>query len=61
MAKPTRYTEELITEYMKKGHVTAETLGDSWDQNAREYPDKEAVADSKRGTGTRTKTTPQVI
>ena len=47
MAKPTRYTEELIAEYIKRGYWTAETLGDIWDQNAREYPDKEALVDSK--------------
>ncbi len=47
MAKPTRYTEELIAEYNKKGYWTAETLVDIWDQNAREYPHKEALVDSK--------------
>lgn len=47
MAKPTRYTPELIAEYMKSGHWTTETFSDIWEHNARVYPDREAVVDSK--------------
>jgi non-ribosomal peptide synthetase component E (peptide arylation enzyme) len=47
VAKPTRYTPELIAEYMKSGYWTTETFSDIWEHNAREYPDKEAVVDSR--------------
>lgn len=47
VAKPMRYTTDLIAEYMKSGHWTTETFSDIWEHNAREYPDREAVVDSK--------------
>jgi non-ribosomal peptide synthetase component E (peptide arylation enzyme) len=47
VAKPTRYTPELIAEYTNNGYWTGENLPDVWDQNAREHPDKEAIVDSK--------------
>ncbi len=47
MAKPTRYTPEMFAEYGEKGYWGTTTLADLWDRNARDYPDKEAVVDSK--------------
>ncbi len=47
MAKPTRYTPEMIEEYKEKGYWVQTTLSDIWDSNGREYPDKEAIVDSK--------------
>ena len=45
MAKPTRYTEELITEYCTI--CEPKTLPELWDQNAEKYPDREAIVDSR--------------
>jgi len=44
----TRYTEKLINDYIKKGywHPTM-LISDLVDQSARDYPDDEAVIDSK--------------
>ena len=44
----TRYTEELINDYIKRGywHPTM-LISDLVDQSARDYPDDEAVIDSK--------------
>jgi len=46
MAKPTRFTPELIKEYMKKGYWTEETPSDFYAENAKKYPDREALVDS---------------
>lgn len=48
MAKPTRYTQEMINEYTGKGYWTPETFAGVWDRNAREYPSKEAIVDSRK-------------
>ncbi len=57
MAKPTRYTPEIIAEYTAKGYWTSETFADIWDRNARDFPNKEAVIDSqKRVTWSQAKT-----
>jgi non-ribosomal peptide synthetase component E (peptide arylation enzyme) len=48
MAKPVRYTPEIIAEYTKQGYWEPVTYGDLWDRNARDFPDKEAIVDSKR-------------
>jgi non-ribosomal peptide synthetase component E (peptide arylation enzyme) len=37
----------MIAEYTEKGYWTSETIADLWDQNAREFPDKEAIVDSQ--------------
>jgi non-ribosomal peptide synthetase component E (peptide arylation enzyme) len=47
VARPTRYTPEIIEEYIKKGLWEPETLYDFWDRNARDCPHKEAVVDSR--------------
>jgi non-ribosomal peptide synthetase component E (peptide arylation enzyme) len=48
MAKPTRFTQDMIDEYFSKGLWTEETTSDLWDRNAKLYPDKEAFIDSKK-------------
>ncbi len=47
MAKATRYTQQLIDEYTKRGYWESTTLSDFWDRNAANCPDKEAIVDSK--------------
>lgn len=47
MARGTRYTEEMISEYLKRGFWTRELTVDFWDRNAVLYPDEEALVDSK--------------
>lgn len=47
MAKPTRYTQELIDDYTRKGYFTSTTFADLWDKNALEYGNREAIVDSK--------------
>ncbi len=46
MAKPTRHTKKMINEYMAK-YWNIPTLSQTIDQNARDYPDKEAIIDGK--------------
>lgn len=45
--KPVRYSEEQVEDYRAKGYWTDEVFADFWERNAREYPDKEALLDSK--------------
>ena len=47
MAKPTRFTQEMMDEYLTKGLWLKESIADLWDQNARLIPQKEALVDSK--------------
>ncbi len=47
MAKPVRFTPEMFAHYQKLGYWTGERLFDFWDRNAAEYPDQEALADSR--------------
>lgn len=47
MAKPTRYTQEMYDRYTREGYWTNMTISDYWEQNARLYPDKEALVDLK--------------
>ncbi|MCJ7595329.1 MAG: AMP-binding protein [Desulfobacterales bacterium] len=47
MAKATRYTAEMTEEYTKKGYWKNTTLSDFWDMNAKSFPDKEALVDSR--------------
>lgn len=44
---PVRYSEENAKEYRAKGYWTDEVFSDFWEKNAREFPDKEALVDSK--------------
>jgi non-ribosomal peptide synthetase component E (peptide arylation enzyme) len=48
MAKPFRYTQEIIDEYTKGGYWEPITYGDLWDRNARDCPNQEAIVDSRR-------------
>ncbi len=47
MAKPTRFTQEMMDEYFAKGYWIQETTADLWDRNARLIPQKEALVDSR--------------
>jgi len=47
MAKPTRFTPDMMDEYFAKGYWTKETTSQIWDKNAELYPDKEALIDSR--------------
>jgi len=42
-----RYTEAVIDEFREAGYWTDETFYDFWAGNARQWPDKEALADSR--------------
>jgi len=46
MTKPTRFTQEMIDDYLARGYWDAVSLTDILEQNALKYPDKEAVVDS---------------
>lgn len=48
MAKPTRYTQEMEVRYLMLGYWDRTTLSDLWIRNAKEYPDREAVVDSRK-------------
>ncbi len=47
MVKPTRYTQEIYDEYFSKGYWTNETTSEIWDQNAAQFPDREAFVDAR--------------
>lgn len=47
MAKATRYTPQMIEQYLQSGEWTRETLSELWDRNAERYPDREALVDSQ--------------
>ena len=47
MARASRYTKEMIEEYVKAGYWTRELTVDFWDRNAALYPDEEALVDSR--------------
>ncbi|MBM2831067.1 MAG: acyl-CoA synthetase (AMP-forming)/AMP-acid ligase [Dehalococcoidia bacterium] len=47
MSRPTRYTEEMTAEYLKKGYWESTTWPEVWARNAEKWPDREALADSK--------------
>jgi len=44
---PARFTPELIDDYMKRGFWDDKLVADHVDENARNYPDKEALVDSR--------------
>ncbi|MBW2063936.1 MAG: acyl--CoA ligase [Deltaproteobacteria bacterium] len=48
MAKPTRLTQEMIDEYVARGLWSKDGIDQVLRQNALEYPNKEAIVDSKR-------------
>jgi len=47
MAKPTRFTQDVIDEYLSKGYWTGELTSEIWDKNAQLYPEREALIDSR--------------
>ena len=47
MAKVSRYTKEMVDQYVRDGYWTRELTVDFWDRNAGLYPDEEALADSQ--------------
>src|SRR5512137_2836564 len=47
MAKVSRYTNEMVDQYVKAGYWTRELTVDFWDRNASLYPDEEALVDSR--------------
>lgn len=47
MAKPTRFGQDLIDDYVAKGLWDAESWVDVLRRNAKRYPNKEALVDSK--------------
>ena len=47
MAKVSRYTEEMVDQYVRDGYWTRELTVDFWDRNAGLYPDEEALVDSR--------------
>jgi len=47
LAKPTRYTPELVAEYTEKGYWEPTILSEVWERNAEDYPQREAIVDSK--------------
>lgn len=47
MSKATRYTPEMIEKYTSAGYWGTTTLCEFWDMAAEEYPDQEAIVDSK--------------
>jgi non-ribosomal peptide synthetase component E (peptide arylation enzyme) len=47
MPKPTLYKQEQIDEFIRAGFWDETTPWGLWDQNARNYPQKEAIVDSK--------------
>lgn len=46
MTQPTRYTRQMVEEYIAKGYWEETSLSDLWERNARLYPDAEAIVDS---------------
>jgi len=48
MAKATRYTQDMVDEYISKGYWTGETTAELWDRNAETIGSEEALVDSRR-------------
>ncbi len=48
MAKSSRYTDDLVKEYLEKGYWENTTWSDIWDRNAANIPNREAIADARR-------------
>ena len=48
MDSVSRYTPDLVARYVRLGYWQPLTLAQAWDNNAVQYPDREAVADSSR-------------
>jgi acyl-coenzyme A synthetase/AMP-(fatty) acid ligase len=46
--KPTRFTPEMIRDFLSKGYWTNETTSETWDRNAELFGLEEAMVDSTR-------------
>ncbi len=55
--RPVRFNEQEVKQYVEKEYWTSTVFSDYWDQNAKKFPDKEALIDSlgNRLTFARTK------
>lgn len=47
MAKPSLYNQDMLKKYTAEGYWHALTISDYWEKNAQDYPDKEAIVDSR--------------
>jgi non-ribosomal peptide synthetase component E (peptide arylation enzyme) len=47
MAKATRYTQDMVDEYISKGYWTGETTAELWDRNAKLFGSEVALVDSR--------------
>jgi non-ribosomal peptide synthetase component E (peptide arylation enzyme) len=47
MAKATRYTQDMVDEYISKGYWTGETTAELWDRNATLFGSEVALVDSR--------------
>jgi non-ribosomal peptide synthetase component E (peptide arylation enzyme) len=47
MAKATRYTKDMVDEYISKRYWTGETTAELWDRNAELFGDEVALVDSR--------------
>jgi len=48
VAKPTRFDQAMIDDYLARGYWDRVCIADILEQNARNYPDKEAIVDSEK-------------
>jgi len=49
MSQMTRITPDMVKEYQTQGYWGTQRTSDIWDHNAVQFPDKEALVDSKKG------------
>ncbi len=47
MAKPSRYTQEMMDGYIKTSQWTLTSWPDVWEKNANDFPNSEAIVDSR--------------
>lgn len=45
--KPTRHSREMMDRYMREEYWGRPSIAELWDRNAKNHPDKDAVADSR--------------
>jgi non-ribosomal peptide synthetase component E (peptide arylation enzyme) len=46
--KPIRFTEQMISDYVRMGYWDYSIVSDFWDRNAVLYPDKEAIVEEEK-------------
>ena len=47
MSRPSRYTQDMMDQYVRSGQWTLVSWPEVWDKNARDFPDNEAIVDSR--------------